>query len=233
MNHSSSNCPKYVQRTNICPVKNGLYTETDTLSLTLIQTPCPLHWYRHLVHYHQTDTLSFTLIRHLVHYNQTDTLSFTLMQTPRPLHWYRHLVHYTDTDTLSFTLIQTPCPLQSDRHLVLYTDTDTLSITPIQTPCPLHWYRYLVHYTQTPCPLHSDALSLMPRQRQTLSMLRAEWATPPSNYPLPNTPPPPPPPTPVQFLQASCVTELYCCVSVHLGQIICGQDVLLFKHVHQ
>ena len=199
------------------------YTETDTLSFTLIQTPCPLPSDRHLVLYTDKTPCPLQSDRHLVLYTDTDTLSITLIQTPCPLHWYRHLVLYTDTDTLSIT----------DRHLVLYTDTDTLSITSIQTPCPLHWYRYLVHYTQTPCPLHSDALSLTPRQCQTLSMLRAEWATPPSNYPLPNTPPPPPPPTPVQFLQASCVTELYCCVSVHLGQIICGQDVLLFKHAHQ
>ena len=27
MNHSSSNCPKYVRQTNICPIKNGLKKE--------------------------------------------------------------------------------------------------------------------------------------------------------------------------------------------------------------
>ena len=35
MNHSSPNCPKYVWRTNIRPVKNGLKTSSSTVVLLL------------------------------------------------------------------------------------------------------------------------------------------------------------------------------------------------------
>ena len=37
MNHSSSNCPMYVRRTNIRPVKNGLYAQALLLHSELFE----------------------------------------------------------------------------------------------------------------------------------------------------------------------------------------------------